>query len=160
MLSSQNIVGSCNCGAHGFSIPPPSEMNLCHCIDCCKWAGAFHSAHLMMDTNVITNLIPENKSKMGVYRVRADSGNMMERTWCQTCGEKEEEEVIRRSFAHFVGTGAGIWIRSFTKEGEEPQRTNLKAGLFDRNEICGPTMENWMKETPAKGTKRQAVDGN
>lgn len=35
------------------------------------------------------------------------------------------------------------------------------AGLFDREDLPGPTMENWLKnleewETPAKGTKRTA----
>ncbi|EME40114.1 hypothetical protein DOTSEDRAFT_28029 [Dothistroma septosporum NZE10] len=139
---STQIHGGCNCGQHKFTIPSPTEMNLCHCIDCCKWAGAFHSAHLMMSTSVIKSEGPTPKT----YTVKADSGNTMERAWCNNCG-------------------AGIWIRQIEEEGKEPERTNLKAGLFERQEVCGPTMENWMKnmmpwETPAKGTKRQAVDGN
>lgn len=71
----------------------------------------------MMKTSVITSHGPEPKT----YSVKADSGNTMERAFCDQCG-------------------AGIWIRSV-----EGDRTKLKAGLFERKDICGPTMENWMK---------------
>jgi hypothetical protein len=50
----------------------------------------------------------------------------MERAFCSKCG-------------------AGIWIRPAPQSGEKPEKTNLKAGLFDRNEICFPTSENWLK---------------
>ncbi|KAI1851005.1 hypothetical protein JX266_003670 [Neoarthrinium moseri] len=102
------------------------------CIDCRKWAGAFHSAHLFVKTDDIQTDSPQPR----VYVVKADSGSDMERAWCDGCG-------------------AGIWIRQLHK----PKMTNLKAGLFEPGDIPSPTMENWLKnleswETPAKGTTR------
>lgn len=55
--------------------------------------------------------------------MKADSGATQERAFCEQCG-------------------AGIWIR---KIDDKTEKTNLKAGLFERSEICGPSMENWMK---------------
>ncbi|KAJ9606316.1 hypothetical protein H2200_009277 [Cladophialophora chaetospira] len=135
---SELITGSCNCGRHTYTIPKPTEMNLCHCIDCRKWAGAMHSAHLFVKTADIQTSSPKPKT----YTQNGDSGNPMERAWCDDCG-------------------CGIWIRS---PANMPELTFLKAGLFNPGEIPNPTMENWLKnleawETPAKGTKR-AVDLN
>jgi hypothetical protein len=93
--------------------------------------------------------------------MNAESGNSMERAWCDECG-------------------CGIWLKSISN----PSQTYFKAGLFEQGEIPNPTMENWMKvsglfgdifivnillmafknmepwEQPATGTKRQAYDGN
>ncbi|KAI1626542.1 Mss4-like protein [Exophiala viscosa] len=129
---SEQITGSCNCGRHVYTIPKPTQMNLCHCIDCRKWAGAMHSAHLFVESKDITTSSPQPRT----YTQNADSGNPMERAWCDECG-------------------CGIWIKSH----QMPDQTFLKAGLFNPGEIPNPTMENWLKnlepwETPAKGTKR------
>lgn len=116
-----------------------------------------HSAHLLLKTDDIQADGPKPR----VYVVKADSGNDMERAWCDGCG-------------------AGIWIKQLNS----PEKTNLKAGnyvtpeelrfsrdydnlklivqtlgLFEPGDIPNPTMENWLKnieewETPAKGTKR------
>ncbi|KAG6366280.1 hypothetical protein INS49_000456 [Diaporthe citri] len=131
------ITGSCNCGRHVYTIPKPADMNLCHCIDCRKWAGAMHSAHLLVQTADIETTSPEPRT----YRQKADSGNEMTRAWCDGCG-------------------AGVWLRSASK----PGLTFLKAGLFEPGDIPNPTMENWLKnmepwETPARGTKKTAQEG-
>ncbi|PIA94599.1 hypothetical protein CB0940_08168 [Cercospora beticola] len=132
------ITGSCNCGRHVYTIPMPTEMNLCHCMDCKKWAGAMHSAHMFVKTETSETSSPTPK----LHTMNAESGNPMERAWCDECG-------------------CGIWLKA-TKS---PETTYFKAGLFEHGEIPQPTMENWMKnmekwEQPALGTKRQAYDGN
>ncbi|KAE9968993.1 hypothetical protein EG328_007147 [Venturia inaequalis] len=131
---SQTITGKCNCGRHEYTIPPPKEMNLCHCIDCRKWAGAMHSAHLFVKTVDIKTSSPKPKTWVTV----AESGQEMERAWCDECG-------------------SGIWL----KRSSDPSMTYLKAGLFEHEDIPNPTMENWQRnmkpwETPAKGTKYQS----
>ncbi|KAJ4397680.1 hypothetical protein N0V93_001913 [Gnomoniopsis smithogilvyi] len=131
------ITGRCNCGQQVYVIPKPTDMNICHCMDCRKWSGAMHSAHLFVKTTDIETSSPEPKQ----YVQKGDSGSEMTRAWCDTCG-------------------SGIWMKSASK----PEMTFLKAGLFDPGQIPNPTMENWLKnmeswETPARGTQKTAQRG-
>jgi hypothetical protein len=134
--TTDTITGGCNCGKYVYTIPKPTGMNLCHCIDCRKWAGAMsvsityccslriltvssrHSAHLFVETKDITADVPKPRT----HTMTADSGNTIERAWCDDCG-------------------CGLWIRPSTK----PDMTFLKAGLFNPGEIPNPTMENWLR---------------
>lgn len=91
-----------------------------------------HSAHLFVKTADIQTESPQPKKHI----CKSESGNDMERAWCDDCG-------------------CGIWMKSSFK----PDMTFLKAGLFQPGEIPNPSMENWLKnkepwETPASGTKR------
>lgn len=115
-----------------------------------------HSAHLFVKTADIESDSPQPKT----HTMQGDSGNWIERAWCDECG-------------------CGLWIKPSTK----PDMTCLKAGkyrassliptelpghghqvehvagLFQPGEIPNPTMENWLKnkepwETPATGTQR------
>lgn len=91
---------------------------------------------------VQTDTIQTSSPTPKLHTMNADSGNPMERAWCDNCG-------------------CGIWLKS----AKNPEQTYFKAGLFEHGEIPQPTMENWMKnmekwEQPATGTKRQAFDGN
>ncbi|KAK6075354.1 hypothetical protein SCUP234_07800 [Seiridium cupressi] len=95
-----------------------------------------HSAHLLVKTDDIESHGPQPR----VFVLKADSGNDMERAWCDECG-------------------TGIWIRQL----KDSDMTNLKAGLFNPKDIPNPTMENWLKnleawETPAKGTDRTSQE--
>jgi hypothetical protein len=73
---------------------------------------------LFVATKDIIADVPEPRT----HTMTADSGNTIERAWCDECG-------------------CGLWIKPSTK----PDMTFLKAGLFDPGEIPNPTMENWLK---------------
>ncbi|KAF2480854.1 Mss4-like protein [Neohortaea acidophila] len=133
---SNTITGGCNCGRYTYTIPKPDGMNLCHCIDCRKWAGAMHSAHLFVKTADITQHAAASTPAPRTHSMQGESGNTITRAWCDECG-------------------CGLWIKPSTK----PDMTCLKGGLFRPHEIPNPTMENWLRnkepwETPAKGTQR------
>ena len=98
------VTGSCNCGRHKYTIPKAEKMNLCHCLDCRKWAGAMHSAHLFVQSKHIDNHgSPEPKT----WTTNADSGTEMVRAWCDECG-------------------TGLWLKTDAKS----DMTFLKAGQY------------------------------
>lgn len=70
-----------------------------------------HSAHLLLKTDDIQSDGPKPR----VYVVKSDSGNEMERAWCDGCG-------------------TGIWIRQL----KSPEKTNLKAGMLHAPPTAGP----------------------
>jgi hypothetical protein len=53
----------------------------CHCEDCRRASGAGHSAHLLVPETSVT-VTGEVKG----YQSAADSGNIVERFFCPTCG--------------------------------------------------------------------------
>jgi hypothetical protein len=76
------ITGRCLCGAVQYSCTAePVMMGHCHCEDCRRSSGSGHSSHLA---------VPEaglrvTGSPTG-YARPADSGNMVTRYFCPTCG--------------------------------------------------------------------------
>ncbi|KAI1617403.1 hypothetical protein EDD36DRAFT_480 [Exophiala viscosa] len=136
---SEQITGSCNCGRHVYTIPKPTQMNLCRLwsswivpgspanqcyqivliaanglVPCEQYLlhshrhgialneySSRHSAHLFVESKDITTSSPQPRT----YTQNADSGNPMERAWCDECG-------------------CGIWIKSH----QMPDQTFLKAG--------------------------------
>lgn len=75
---------------------------------------------------VETAKIETSSPRPKLHIMNAESGNPMERAWCDNCG-------------------CGLWLRPSLKDGKEPEKTFFKAGLFEHGEIPTPTMENWMK---------------
>lgn len=73
---------------------------------------------MFVQTSTIETTSPQPKTHI----MNAESGNPMERAWCDECG-------------------CGIWLKSTLN----PAQTFFKAGLFEQGEIPNPTMENWMK---------------
>ena len=74
--------GGCLCGAVRFSsTAEPMFVGHCHCVDCRKSSGTGHSTHI---------LVPELEfsvtGPVTFYDHPADSGNIVSRGFCGTCG--------------------------------------------------------------------------
>lgn len=78
----QPLTGSCLCGAVTYrSDAAPMMVGHCHCIDCRKASGTGHGTHVMVPAAAY-----EVKGELASYVSPADSGNMVERHFCPTCG--------------------------------------------------------------------------
>ncbi|ORX37094.1 hypothetical protein BD324DRAFT_425128 [Kockovaella imperatae] len=82
MSGAQFVEGRCNCGAYTIKTRLPERMNICHCIDCRRWAGAFYSAHIFTQEGEYTFTGPEPRT----HTVKGQDGMDMQRAWCDTCG--------------------------------------------------------------------------
>jgi len=74
--------GGCLCGAVRYECKAePALSGHCQCIDCRKSSGSGHSSHLAVakDTLTVTG-------KVSTYDRPADSGNVVSRAFCSTCG--------------------------------------------------------------------------
>ncbi len=79
---SEGFTGGCLCGAVRYkSTADPRVVGHCHCVDCRKSSGTGHCTHLV---------IPEDAFKVSgdvkFYDRPADSGNVVGRGFCPTCG--------------------------------------------------------------------------
>lgn len=71
--------GGCLCGAIRFtSSAAPQLVGHCHCVDCRKSSGTGHSTHLVLPESVT--------GCVSAYEKKADSGNLVSRGFCGTCG--------------------------------------------------------------------------
>lgn len=74
--------GGCLCGAVRYkSTNPPQLTGHCHCVDCRKSSGTGHCTHVIVAEDGFTLT-----GKVTVYDRKADSGNMISRAFCPTCG--------------------------------------------------------------------------
>ena len=74
--------GGCLCGAVVYEARgEPAITGHCYCVDCRKTSGTGHCTHVAMraDSMRLTGA-------MSSYRRPADSGNIIERYFCPTCG--------------------------------------------------------------------------
>jgi hypothetical protein len=81
-LMSTNFTGGCLCGAVSYEgSAEPKLGGHCHCIDCRKSSGTGHSSHVIMDAGAVSMTGDPVR-----YDKPADSGNMVRRFFCGTCG--------------------------------------------------------------------------
>lgn len=74
--------GSCLCGAVHFACTAdPQVVGHCHCVDCRKSSGTGHCTHLVVPEASFTVTGP-----VTFYERPADSGNIVSRGFCGTCG--------------------------------------------------------------------------
>jgi hypothetical protein len=74
--------GGCLCGAVRFSCTvAPQIVGHCHCVDCRKSSGTGHCTHLVVPEAAFTVTGP-----VTFYERPADSGNIVSRGFCGTCG--------------------------------------------------------------------------
>ncbi|WP_193368458.1 GFA family protein [Pelagibius marinus] len=76
------LTGGCLCGAVHYEITAePILTGHCYCEDCRRTSGTAHGTHVM---------VPEESFAMtgalSAYDRPADSGNMVSRRFCPTCG--------------------------------------------------------------------------
>jgi len=74
--------GGCLCGAVRYkSSNDPIAGGHCHCLDCRKSSGTGHCSHVVSQEKDITV-----SGTVTVYDKPADSGNIVSRAFCPTCG--------------------------------------------------------------------------
>ena len=79
---SRGFTGGCLCGAVHFTSSADAHMvGHCHCIDCRKSSGTGHCTHLVVPEEAFTVT-----GSVTFYDRAADSGNIVSRGFCGTCG--------------------------------------------------------------------------
>lgn len=77
-----SITGGCLCGSVRYeSRGEPQVVGHCHCVDCRKSSGTGHCTHMGVakETFSVTG-------EVRAYDRPADSGNIVSRVFCPTCG--------------------------------------------------------------------------
>lgn len=81
-IMSQGFSGGCLCGSVRYeSSIDPQFVGHCHCIDCRKSSGTGHSTHIAVPEGSFTV-----SGEVKFYAHPADSGNIVSRGFCPTCG--------------------------------------------------------------------------
>lgn len=120
----QPITGRCLCGAVRFQFDsPPVLTRACWCRDCQYLSSGSASINLIFASSSLTVSGPTTE-----YLSRADSGNMMRRRFCPTCGTPLFSEAIRR-----------------------PDFLVVRAGALDDPEIGRPASIIWTASAPRWG---------
>lgn len=79
---SQGFSGGCLCGAVRYqSSVGPQVVAHCHCVDCRKSSGTGHCTHVVIPADAFTV-----SGEVKFYDHPADSGNIVSRGFCPTCG--------------------------------------------------------------------------
>lgn len=74
--------GSCLCGAVQFqSTAEPLAVGHCHCVDCRKSSGTGHCTHIVIPKDAFSV-----SGEVTFYERPADSGNIVSRGFCPSCG--------------------------------------------------------------------------
>lgn len=74
--------GGCLCGAVRYeSAAEPVMSGHCQCIDCRRSSGSGHSSHLAVPKDAVSVA-----GAVTIYGRPADSGNIVSRAFCPTCG--------------------------------------------------------------------------
>jgi hypothetical protein len=74
--------GGCLCGAVRYqSTAKPVAAGHCHCVDCRKTSATGHASHLVLPEDAFTV-----SGEVRFYDAPADSGNVVSRGFCPTCG--------------------------------------------------------------------------
>lgn len=79
---SQGFTGGCLCGAVRYeSTGDPMIVGHCHCVDCRRSSGSGHCTHVVVPLDALALHGP-----VATYDRPADSGNVVSRSFCPTCG--------------------------------------------------------------------------
>lgn len=73
--------GGCLCGAVRYEGSEQKGGGHCHCIDCRKSSGTGHGSHM-----VVPEAAFQVTGEVRFFDAPADSGNMVSRGFCPTCG--------------------------------------------------------------------------
>lgn len=75
------FTGGCLCGAVRYEGKEKKGGGHCHCIDCRKTSGTGHGSHMIVPQSAF-----EVTGELRFYDAPADSGNIVSRGFCPTCG--------------------------------------------------------------------------
>jgi len=125
-----SITGGCLCGAVRYEISAePSTMRVCWCKVCQKLAAGNGSANLLFSRAAMTI-----RGSLTTYTSTADSGNVIDRKFCPTCGT----QVLAQTEAR-------------------PNFVVLRAGTLDDPDIFKPVANIWTSSAPAWACMNEAL---
>jgi hypothetical protein len=76
------ITGRCLCGQVHYQCGAPAVIaGHCQCVDCRKSSGTGHCSHLAVPHAAVAM-----SGEVTIYAKAADSGNIVSRAFCTTCG--------------------------------------------------------------------------
>lgn len=79
---SKMLKGGCLCGAVAYeTAAEPMVVGHCYCVDCRKTSGTGHGTHVGVPEEALTLT-----GEVSFYDRAADSGNVVSRGFCPTCG--------------------------------------------------------------------------
>ncbi|MDM8010525.1 MAG: GFA family protein [Parasphingorhabdus sp.] len=110
------MTGRCLCGAVSYEIEGDMQMcGVCHCKNCQRQAGSSYS---------VLFAVADDQSKiigdLTVYEDRSESGNIVHRHFCGTCGSPVKTSLPT-----------------------QPGMTYIKAGTLDDTSVLKPQVHFW-----------------
>ncbi|MFT3966706.1 MAG: GFA family protein [Sphingobium sp.] len=132
--------GGCLCGAIRYkAVGDPVAVAICHCVNCQRNSGSAFSVNVIFPKDAFTM-----EGTPAVYEDRGDTGEIVRRLFCGTCGTPLESRSIFSAPEHAV----------------------VKAGSFDNparftpdcETYCISAMPWWGKENDRKCYDRLNVD--
>lgn len=116
------FTGGCLCGKVRYVCEgEPAMAGHCHCVDCRRSSGSGHSSHLAVPEPTV-----RIDGDVTIYASPADSGAMVSRAFCPTCG------------APIYSTNSGM-----------PDLVFLRASSLDDPEVFAPQMVVYASRAPS-----------
>jgi len=110
------MIGHCLCGAVSYAIEGELQMcGACHCKNCQRQAGSSYSVLFAVADDQI-----EITGDLTTYEDHADSGNVVYRHFCGTCGSPVKTSLPT-----------------------QPGMTYIKAGTLDDTSVLHPQIHFW-----------------
>lgn len=110
------MTGRCLCGAVSYEIEGDLQMcGVCHCKNCQRQAGSSYSVLFAVADDQI-----EISGDLTTYADHADSGNVVHRHFCGTCGSPVKTSLPT-----------------------QPGMTYIKAGTLDDTSVLHPQVHFW-----------------
>jgi len=124
---SDEFTGGCLCGAVRYnSTEQPVMAADCYCEDCRKASGTSHGSHVGISESAVTVT-----GTLQSFDKPADSGNVVSRSFCPTCGSA------------ILSTNSGV-----------PGMVFVRASSLDDPEIFKPMMSVYGSRAPSWGSPR------
>ena len=110
------MTGQCLCGAISYAIEGDLQMcGVCHCKNCQRQAGSSYSVLFAVADDQI-----EISGDLTTYEDQAESGNIVHRHFCGTCGSPVKTSLPT-----------------------QPGMTYIKAGTLDDTSVLKPQVHFW-----------------
>ena len=113
-------IGKCLCGNIEIECNDlPKNVVACYCEDCQKVSGGGPSFNIVISDENIRII----KGKPAIYKMKADSGNNLERLFCSNCGTAICSKLPSRTvwkaglFSHLkdLEVSVNVWTKSSNK---------------------------------------------
>lgn len=116
-METKNLaIGGCLCGQVTYTLSqPPLFTAICHCTHCQKQSGSAFSVNQVVRRDDLSIV-----GEMASFEDRGDSGGVIHRRFCQTCGSPIVTEPV-----------------------DNPDISYLKAGTLNDKSGIGPTVQIW-----------------